>query len=123
LKYESIITDLVIAHISGTPKQVMWERLDSRPRESSDRLPNGRLATEQDVRAIPVGSQAELAAQFTQPEDRFGRPAFHDVEDELGSHQDQSENTAHAFNGLDAQIFDIQALLLIKAIALFNPSA
>lgn len=101
----------------------MWERLDGCPRERSDSLPNGTQATQQDIRTIPVGLQAEFAAQFAQPKDGFGRPTFHDVEDEQGSHQDQGENTAHAFHGLDAQVFDIQALLLIKAVTMFNTSA
>ena len=66
----------------------MWEGLDGRPRESGDGLPDSAEATEQDICAIPIGLQAEFATQFAQPEDSFGRPAFHDVEDELCSYQD-----------------------------------
>ena len=66
----------------------MRERLDSGPGESSDCLPDGAEATEQDIRAISIGFQSEFAAQFAQPEDGFGRPAFHDVEDELCRYQD-----------------------------------
>jgi hypothetical protein len=111
----------VIAHISGSLEEVVWERLDGCPGESSDRLPNGAQATEQDVRAIPVGLQAEFAAQFAQPEDRFGRPAFHQMEDELSSYQDESEDAAHAFQRLDTQVFDIQTLFLVKAICSMRP--
>ena len=66
----------------------MWEGLDSGPGESGDRLPNGAESTEQNVSTIPVSFQAEFAAEFAQSEDSFGRPAFHDVENELCSYQD-----------------------------------
>lgn len=79
----------MITHISGAPKQVMREGLDSRPRESSNSLPNSSKTTEQDVK------------------------------NELGGSQDQGEDTAHSFHYMDPQIFDIQALLLIEAIAMF----
>jgi len=82
----------------------MWERLDRGPGESGDSLPNSAQATEQDISAIPVGLQAEFATQFAQPEDSFGWPAFHDVEDELGGYQDQRENAAHSFHRMDAQV-------------------
>ena len=101
----------------------MWKRLDSCPGESSDRLPDGAEATEQDIRAISIGFQSEFAAQFAQPEDGFWRPAFHDVEDELGGYQNQSENAEHTFHCMDPQVFDIQALLLIKAVTVFDASA
>jgi len=66
---------------------------------------------------MAISPQAEFAAQFAQPEDRFGRPAFHHKEEnELGSHQDQGENPAHAFDGMNTQIFDSQGLLLVEAI-------
>ena len=44
-------------------------------------------------------------------------------EDELSRHQDQSKDTAHALHSADPQVFNIQALLLIKAIAMFDAAA
>jgi hypothetical protein len=101
----------------------VWEGLDGCPIEHSDSLPNGTEASQQDIRTIPVGFQAESAVQFVQPKDCFGGPTSHDVEDGQGNHRDQGENTAHAFHGLDAQVLDIQALPLIKAETMFNLSA
>ena len=37
--------------------------------------------------------------------------------------QDESEDASHAFEGMDANIFHIQALFLIKTIAVFDASA
>jgi len=65
-------------------------------------LRGGAQGAQQDISAIPVGFQAEFAAQFKQPENRFGCPAFHGMEDELSGYKDRSENTVHAFQGLDA---------------------
>jgi hypothetical protein len=107
---------LVIAHISGSLEEMMRERLDGCPGKRSDRLPNGTQPAQQDVWVIPIGLEAEFAAEFSQPKHGFGRPMLSQGEDELSSYQDESENTAHAFDRVDAQIFDIQALLLVKAI-------
>jgi len=45
---------------------------------------------------------------------------LHQGKDELGSKQDESKDTAHTLQNMDPQIFHIQALLLIEAIAMFN---
>jgi hypothetical protein len=41
----------------------------------------------------------------------------------LSRQEDQCEETAHTVPGSNAHIFDIQALFLIKAIAVFDPAA
>ena len=41
----------------------------------------------------------------------------------MSCQEDQSEDAAHAFKGTDAQVFDIQALLQVEAIAVFDESA
>ena len=46
-----------------------------------------------------------------------------EVENELSRQQDEDEDAAHPFESVDAQVFDIQALLLVKAIAMFDSSA
>jgi len=55
----------VNAHISCSSKKVMWKRLDCQPRQGRHTLPNGAQATEQNVRAISIGFEAELAAEFS----------------------------------------------------------
>ena len=78
---------MVIANISGSLEEEVWERLDGCQGERSDRLPNCAQSTEKDVCAIPVGLLAKFAAQFSQPENCLGWPTFHEEEDELVSHQ------------------------------------
>ena len=79
-------------------------------------MPNGADATEQNVRNISIGFEAELAAEFSQPKHGFGWPMLPQREDELSRHQDQSKDTAHALHSADPQVFNIQALLLPKDI-------
>ena len=99
----------MIAHISSSIlKEVMREGLNGEPREGRHRLPNGTHSTEQDVRAISVGFQAELAAKLSQPKHGLGWPALGQEKDELSGHQDESKDTAHALHGADTQVFHIQ---------------
>lgn len=45
-----------------------------------------------------------------------------EVKDKLSRQQDKCEDPLHAFEGMDANIFHIQAWLLIEAIAMFDAS-
>jgi len=65
----------------------------------------------------------QFAAQLPQLKNRFWRPMFGNYKDNLGSYQDDSEQAAHVFDGLDTHIFDIQTLLLIEAIAMLKASS
>jgi hypothetical protein len=69
----------------------MWKRLGCHA------LPNGAQAMQQDVRAIPIGFEAELATEFAQPEHGFGWSMLSQRKDELSCHQYQSEDTPQAF--------------------------
>src|SRR3990170_1471009 len=80
-------------------------------------------AAQYQVRAISIGFEAQLAAQLAQPEDGFDRPVFDEQENDLGSSQDECKQTTHALDGPDPQVFDIQTLLLVKAIAVFDLAA
>ncbi len=94
----------MIAHISSSIlKEVMREGLNGEPREGRHRLPNGTQSTEQDVRAISVGFQAELAAKLSQPKHGLGWPALGQEKDELSGHQDESKDTAHALHAAAAR--------------------
>jgi len=59
---------------------------------------------------------------LAKPENRFGRPLFRNDEDNLSCHENDREQATHALNSLDTHIFDVQTLLLIKAIAMFDAS-
>jgi hypothetical protein len=48
---------------------------------------------------------------------------FRNNEDNLSGYENDSEQTTRALDGLDAHIFNIQTLFLIKAIAMFNARA
>lgn len=86
-------------------------------------MPNGAQATKQDVRAIPIRLETELTAEFAQPEHRLGRPVFHQGKNELSCDQNQSKDAAHALHRMDPEIFDIQSLFLIEAVAMFDATA
>jgi hypothetical protein len=109
---------LVITHNSG--EGIMGERKNREQGESCEGLEESLQAAEQDVGSIEIRSALELAAKAPQPLHRQRRPRLHEVKDQLGCQQHQSEEAAHAFEGPHLDVFHIQALLLIKAIALFN---
>jgi len=44
------------------------------------------------------------------------------MKDKLGRSQNQGEQPAHPFQGVNAQVFDIQALFLIEAVPVFDPA-
>ena len=51
------------------------------------------------------------------------RPSVDEKKDKLSSSQDQNEKPLHARKGLDAHVLHIKALLLVKAVPMFNASA
>ena len=77
-------------------------------------------AGEQDVGAVSVGAQTELAPEAAQPEDGLLRPSVGDVVDKQGGEQDEHKDAAHAFDGLAAHVFDIEALFLVEAVGVFD---
>ena len=81
---------------------------------------DGADASEQDVRAVAVGGPAELTDQAAQPEDGLLRPGAVNVVDKEGCQQDEDEDPAHALQGVDAPIFDIQSLFLVEAVGVLN---
>jgi len=48
---------------------------------------------------------------------------FHQGKNELSGSQDQSEDTAHTLQHANSQVFHIQTLLLVEAIAVFDAAA
>ena len=86
-------------------------------------LPDRANATQKDIRAVEITLEAQFSAELTEPENGSSCPGATDVEHKLGGEQDQDKQAAHAFQTLDAQVFDIQSLFLIKAIAVFNATA
>ena len=71
---------------------------------------------QEEVGAIGVSCATEFTPETAQPEDGWRRPSLVNVVDEEGRQQDKDKDAAHAFEGVDAQILDIQPLLLIKAV-------
>jgi hypothetical protein len=83
-------------------------------------LPNGAQAAQQNVRATSIGFEAKFAAEFSQSKHGFWSPMFPLGEDELSRRLAQIKGTKHMIHVADPQVFHIQALLLIEAIAKFN---
>jgi len=50
-------------------------------------------------------------------------PLIGDDKHDLRRQEEQSEEAAHTFNRSDAHVFDIQALFLSKAVAMFDARA
>jgi hypothetical protein len=71
---------------------------------------------QQEVGAIGVSCETELTPETAQPEDGWWCPGLVNVVDEEGRQPDEDKDAAHTFEGVDAQILDIQPLLLIKAV-------
>jgi len=91
--------------------------------QRGNRLPHGTNAAQEDIRAIEITLEAELPAKLTEPENGSSCPSATDVEHKLRGEQDQDKQATHAFQAFDSQVFDIQSLFLIKAIAVFNATA
>jgi hypothetical protein len=49
------------------------------------------------------------------------RPSVYQEEDKLSGGQNQDKKPLHGFERLNLHILDIQSLLLVKAITVFNP--
>ena len=47
-------------------------------------------------------------------------PDVSDMIYEQGSHENQHEDATHPFEGLHAHVFDVQPILLVKAIGVFD---
>lgn len=62
----------------------------------------------------------KLAAQATHPNDSLGWPSIDEIEDKLSSRQDQEKEPLHPFKFVDTNILDIQALLMVKAVTMFD---
>src|SRR2546428_10424402 len=75
---------------------------------------------QEQVRAISKLWEIPLAAEQAQPDERCLGPRAIQVTDELSGQQDQDEQAPHPFQGSHAQIFDVQTLLLIEAIAMLD---
>ena len=75
---------------------------------------------QQEVGAIGVSCEAELTTETAQPEDGWRPPGLVNAVDEEGRQQDEDKDAAHAFQGVDPQILDIQPLLLIKAVGMLD---
>jgi len=101
----------------------MGERGNRQEREGHQSLDQGAETAQDQIRTIEVIGQAEFTAQFAYPQDGPWWPSVDEVEDKLGGGQDQDEQALHGIEGLDAHIFDIEALLLVKAITVLNARA
>src|SRR5438876_194870 len=53
----------------------------------------------------------------------FGLPGLVEMVQESGGGQDHQENTTHVFKGVNAQVFDIQASLLVQAVSMLDVGA
>jgi len=84
---------------------------------------DGADASGEEIGATTVNLEAELAAQTAQPADgRFG-PGEAEMVDEHGGEQDQQEEAAQRLQLRHAHVLDIQAVLLIEAIGVFDLEA
>ena len=101
----------------------MREGLDGGPREGGGGLEDRTQAAQQDIRTVVICGQTQLASQFSQPKYGLRRPMLVEVEDELSRQQHEGEDATHPFESVDADIFHIQALFLIEAIAMLDSSA
>ena len=81
---------------------------------------DGGDAGEQNIGAVGVGGETELATQAAEPQDGLPGPGFVDEVYEQGGEQDQEKKAAHAFEAVDAHVFDIEALFLIEAVGVFD---
>ena len=80
----------------------------------------GRTAGEQNIGAVGIAGEAERAAQFAAPVDGLAGPGLIDAVHEQCGEQDQDRDAAHAFEGADAHVFDIEALFLVEAVGVFD---
>lgn len=84
---------------------------------------DGTDAGQEDVGTVAVDPQAAFAAQAAQPADGVAGPSDAEVVDEERREQDEDEEPSHAFACLDTHILDIQAILLVEAVGMFDPRA
>jgi len=84
--------------------------------KGSDHSEHRGHACKQDVGSIGIQFQVELAAQIKQLLDRKSGPGVGDVVNEKSGHQDQSEEAAHALQGIGMRLFHVEATLLIEAV-------
>jgi len=54
---------------------------------------------------------------------RFRLPSLVEMIEKRGSRQDHQKDAPHVVEGVNPQIFDIQARFLVKAIGMFNVRA
>ena len=66
-----------------------------------------RDALQEPIGAIAVSRDTQFAAQLPKPQEGFGRLLFRNDKDNLSGHQNDCEQATHAFDGLDAHIFNI----------------
>jgi len=77
-------------------------------------------AGQKDIGTIKVRGEAEFAAQTAKPEDHAVGPGVSDTMHKQGCQEDHHEEATHPFDGLHAHIFDIQPILLVKAVGVLD---
>ena len=84
---------------------------------------DGPDACQENIRAIKVREATEFASQPTEPQNHVPRPGVSNMIHKQGRNHDQDKDATHTLQGLHTHIFDIQPILLIKAIGMFIRSA
>lgn len=76
---------------------------------------------EQNIGAVEIRMPPQFAPEAAKPEDGPVGPRGVEAIDEQRGKQDEEEETVHPFQGVDADVFDAQAALLIEAIGVLDP--
>jgi hypothetical protein len=64
-------------------------------------LNNGTQAAQNEVRAIQIVDQTELAPQVANPQHGVRWLGVNEIEDKLSRHQDEDEEALHSLQGLN----------------------
>lgn len=86
-------------------------------------LPYSTQAPREDVGAITVDGQAQLASQPAQPIHSLGWRKGCYEKHKLSCNENQCKDTSYSFYSPDPNILDIESLLLVDTIAMLYPSA
>ena len=81
---------------------------------------DGADASKQDVRAIGVQGEIQLAPKVAKPKDSNSGPGFGHLVDEHGGQQHQKEEPTHSLHRVYRDVFDIQTALLVEAVEMLN---
>src|SRR5437016_2202989 len=106
--------------ISVSSKSVMRTGQHSNQAKRGHGVPKSLQTVQEHRGTIPIAGTPSFAPQLTSPQHSSRRPATPHVTDKASGQQNEGQEPTHPLQPLNTQIFHIEPLLLIKAIAMLH---